>query len=54
MQNLGMGWTVVAKDGLVLGQVIGISRQGITVSNGGLIDTFTQGQAEKMIFIKED
>lgn len=52
-QRLGLGWTVVAKDGLVVGQVIGISRQGITVSNDGLIETFTQSEAQKMLFVKE-
>ena len=60
MQKLGLGWTVVtgvAGDptvGIRSGKVIGISQHGITVSNEGLIETFLQYEAEKMLFIKED
>ncbi len=59
MQNLGLGWTVVwgvAGDpavGILSGQVLAVSHQGITVSNDGLIETFTQSEAEKMTFVKE-
>jgi hypothetical protein len=71
MQKLGLGWRVVngvAGDptvGILGGQVIAVSHQGITVSNAnraimkglyydGLIETFTQSEAEKMLFVKED
>ena len=59
MQNLGLGWTLVhgvAGDptvGIRAGQVIAVSHQGITVANDGLIETFTQSEAEKMLFVKE-
>ena len=59
MQNLGLGWTVVngiAGDptvGIRSGKVIAVSLHGITVSNDGLIETFTQYEAEKMLFVKE-
>ena len=59
MQKLGLGWTLVygvAGDptvGLRAGEVIAVSHQGITVSNDGLIETFTQSEAEKMLFVKE-
>ena len=60
MQKLGLGWTMVygvAGDptvGIRSGKVIGISHQGITVANEGLIETFTQSEVEKMLFVKED
>ena len=60
MQKLGLGWTVVAgvagdpTVGIRAGKVIGISQHGITVSNEGLIETFLQYEAEKMLFVKED
>ena len=59
MQKLGMGWTAVngvAGDpnvGIRSGNVIAISHQGVTVANEGLIETFTQSEAEKMLFVKE-
>ncbi len=60
MQKLGLGWTLVngvAGDptvGIRSGNVIAVSHQGITVANDGLIETFTQSEAEKMLFVKED
>ena len=57
--DLGLGWTVVdgvAGDptvGIRAGNVIGVSHEGITVSNDGLIEEFTQSEAEKMLFVKE-
>jgi hypothetical protein len=36
------------------GNVIDINHEGITVSNGGLIETYSQREAEGMKFIKED
>jgi hypothetical protein len=58
--DLGLGWTVVdgvAGDptvGIRAGNVIDINHEGITVSNGGLIETYSQREAEGMKFIKED
>jgi len=60
MQKLGLGWTVVngvpgdPTIGIRGGKVIAVSSQGITVSNGGLTEKFTQSEAEKMKFVKED
>jgi len=60
MQKLGLGWTMVCgiagepSVGVRAGKVIGISREGITVSNDGLIETLTQSEVEKMLFVKED
>ena len=59
-QELGLGWAVVhgvAGDnsvGILGGNVIDINHQGITVSNDGLIETYSQREAEGMKFIKED
>ena len=59
MQKLGLGWTMikgVAGDpsvGIRAGQVVAISHEGITVSNDGWIETFTQQEAEKMLFVNE-
>ena len=59
MQKLGLGWTVVdgvAGDptvGIRGGNVIDINHEGITVSNDGLIETYSQREAESMKFIKE-
>lgn len=59
MQKLGLGWTVVhgvAGDptvGIRSGNVIDINHEGITVSNDGLIEEFSQSEAEKMLFVKE-
>lgn len=59
MQKLGLGWTLVdgvAGDptvGIRSGNVIDISHEGITVSNDGLIETYSQREAESMKFIKE-
>jgi len=57
--DLGIGWSLihgVAGDptvGIRSGQVIAVSHQGVTVSNDGLIEEFTQSEAEKMLFVKE-
>lgn len=59
MQKLGLGWTVVAgvagdpTVGIRGGNVVAISHEGITVANGGLIETYSQREAEKMLFVKE-
>jgi len=59
MQKLGLGWTVVdgvAGDptvGIRAGNVVAISHEGITVANDGLIETYSQREAEKMLFVKE-
>lgn len=59
MQKLGLGWTLVdgvAGDptvGIRSGNVIDINHEGITVSNDGLIEEFSQSEAEKMLFVKE-
>lgn len=58
--DLGLGWTVVdgvAGDptvGIRAGNVIGVSHEGITVASDGLIETYSQREAERMKFIKED
>jgi hypothetical protein len=58
MQKLGLGYTLVwavAGDKQAVeirtSEVVGISRQGITVSrhSDGLIDTFTLSEAEEMV-----
>jgi len=60
MQKLGLGWTLVytpAGDptvGIRAGQVVGISRQGITVDYNGVIEKFTQSEVEDLLFVKED
>jgi hypothetical protein len=57
--DLGIGWSVihgVAGDptvGIRSGQVIAVSHQGVTVNDDGLIEEFTQSEAEKMLFVKE-
>ena len=58
--DLGLGWTVVdgvAGDptvGIRAGNVIGVSHEGVTIANDGLIETYSQREAERMKFIKED